>query len=237
MDYGFTASIEQQFDEIAEGKIVWNKMIDNFYKPFHADVEKTADTAARVTGERLLGEDPATGKPVYAKIGRFGPMIQIGATDSEEKPRFSKMKATQSVETITLEEAMLLFRLPRTLGTYEEQEVVANDGRFGPYIKFGALFISLKKLDPHEVTMEQAIELIEAKKESEANKHIASFEDGAIQVLNGMYGPYIKSGKNNYKIPKGTDPKALTLEEIQEIIKTTPEKKKRKFTPRKKKGE
>jgi DNA topoisomerase-1 len=235
MDYGFTATVEQQFDEIAEGKIVWNKMIDNFYKPFHADVEKTAETAARVTGERLLGEDPATGKPVYAKIGRFGPMVQMGATESEEKPRFAKVKAEQSVETITLEEALLLFRLPRNLGTYEEQEVIVNDGRFGPYVKFGSLFVSIKKIDPHEITLDTAIELIKLKVEADANKLIASFEDGNIQLLNGMYGPYIKSGKNNYKIAKGADPKALTLEEIKEIIATAPEKKKKKFTPRKKK--
>jgi DNA topoisomerase I len=235
MDYGFTASIEQQFDDIAEGKIVWNKMIDNFYKPFHADVEKTADTASRVTGERLLGDDPATGKPVYAKIGRFGPMVQLGATEAEEKPRFSKLKADQSVETITLEEALQLFRLPRNLGNYEGKKPTLSDGRFGPYIKYGSLFVSLKKADPYEITMDESIELIKQKKESEANKVIASFEDGNIQLLNGMYGPYIKSGKNNYKIAKGTDPKSLTLDEIKEIIANAPEKKKRKFTPRKKK--
>jgi DNA topoisomerase I len=236
MDYGFTASIERQFDEIAEGKIAWNKMIDGFYKPFHADIEKTTETAARVTGERLLGEEPGTGKPVYAKIGRFGPMVQIGATEGEEKPRFSKLKPNQSVETITLEEALLLFRLPRNLGQYEEQDVIVSDGRFGPYVKHGSLFVSLKKIDPYEITMDEAIELIKQKQEADANKTIAVFEDGNIQVLNGMYGPYIKSGKNNYKIPKGTDPKTLSLEAIKELIATAPEKKK-KFTARKKKAE
>lgn len=235
MDYGFTASIEQQFDDIAEGKLVWNDMIEKFYEPFHADVAKTAETAQRVTGERLLGEEPGTGKPVYAKVGRYGPMIQIGLTEDEAKPKFSKLKANQSVETITLEEAMSLFRLPRNLGTYEEQEIIVNDGRFGPYVKFGSLFVSIKKLDPYEITLEEATELIQQKQETEKNKNIASFEDGKIEILNGMYGPYIKSGKNNYKIPKGTDPKTLTLEQVQELINTAPEKKK-KFPARKKKA-
>ncbi len=234
MDYGFTASIEQQFDEIAEGKIEWNKMIGGFYDPFHADVEKTAETAQRVTGERLLGEEPGTGKPVYAKVGRFGPMIQIGLTEGEEKPRFSKMKADQSVETITLDEALLLFRLPRNIGSYEDKDVVVNDGRFGPYVKYDSLFVSLKKIDPYEITLEEAIDLIQQKQETEKNKLIQSFDDGKIEILNGMYGPYIKKGKDNFKIPKGTDPKALTLEEVQELIANAPEKKK-KFPARKKK--
>jgi DNA topoisomerase-1 len=234
MDYGFTASIEQQFDEIAEGKIEWNKMIGGFYDPFHADVEKTAETAQRVTGERLLGEEPGTGKPVYAKVGRFGPMIQIGLTEGEEKPRFSKMKADQSVETITLDEALLLFRLPRNIGSYEDKDVVVNDGRFGPYVKYDSLFVSLKKIDPYEITLEEAIDLIQQKQETEKNKLIQSFDDGKIEILNGMYGPYIKKGKDNFKIPKGTDPKALTLEEVQELISNAPEKKK-KFPARKKK--
>jgi len=235
MDYGFTASIEQQFDEIAEGKIEWNKMIGSFYDPFHADVEKTAETAQRVTGERLLGEELGTGKPVYAKVGRFGPMIQIGLTEAEEKPRFSKLKAEQSVETITLDEAMLLFRLPRNIGTYEDKDVIVSDGRFGPYVKYDNLFVSLKKIDPYEITLEESIGLIKQKIETEKNKLIQSFDDGKIEILNGMYGPYIKRGKDNFKIPKDTDPKTLTLEHVQELITNAPEKKK-KFPGRKKKA-
>lgn len=234
MDYGFTAAIEQQFDEIAEGKIEWNKMIGGFYDPFHADVEKTAETAQRVTGERLLGEEPGTGKPVFAKVGRFGPMIQIGQTEGEEKPRFAKLKADQSVETITLDEAMQLFRLPRNLGTYEGVDLIVNDGRFGPYVKYDKLFVSLKKADPYEINLDEAIQLVKDKLEAEKNKVIQVFEAEGIEILNGMYGPYIKKGKDNFKIPKGTDPKALTLEEVQELIANAPEKKK-KFPAKKKK--
>ncbi len=234
MDYGFTAAIEQQFDEIAEGKIEWNKMIGGFYDPFHADVEKTAETAQRVTGERLLGEEPGTGKPVFAKVGRFGPMIQIGQTEGEEKPRFAKLKADQSVETITLDEAMQLFRLPRNLGEYDGVELIVNDGRFGPYVKYDKLFVSLKKADPYEITLEEAIQLVKDKLEAEKNKVIQVFEAEGIEILNGMYGPYIKKGKDNFKIPKGTDPKALTLEEVQDLIANAPEKKK-KFPAKKKK--
>lgn len=234
MDYGFTAAIEQQFDEIAEGKIEWNKMIGGFYDPFHADVEKTAETAQRVTGERLLGEEPGTEKPVFAKVGRFGPMIQIGQTEGEEKPRFAKLKADQSVETITLDEAMQLFRLPRNLGTYEGVDLIVNDGRFGPYVKYDKLFVSLKKADPYEINLDEAIQLVKDKLEAEKNKVIQVFEAEGIEILNGMYGPYIKKGKDNFKIPKGTDPKALTLEEVQELIANAPEKKK-KFPAKKKK--
>lgn len=235
MDYNFTANIEQQFDEIAEGKIVWNKMIDEFYTPFHSHVEKTAETAQRVTGERLLGEDPNTQKPVYAKIGRFGPMIQIGETDSDEKPKFAKLKANQSVETISLEDALLLFRLPRNLGEFEGVELIVNDGRFGPYVKFDKLFVSIKKMDPFEITFDEALELVKQKLESEKNKVILKFEKEDIEVLNGMYGPYIKKGKNNFKIPKGIDPKTLTLQAIETIILEAPEKKKKAGIPKKKK--
>lgn len=234
MDYGFTAQIEQQFDEIAEGKVQWNRMIDDFYKPFHADIKKTTETAARITGERLLGIDPQSGRPVYAKIGRFGPMIQIGGSEEEEKPRFARLRPHQSLETITLQEALQLFQMPRALGQYENKEVLVNEGRYGPYIRHGDLFVSLKQVDPYSITLEQAIDLIRQKQQVDAEKVIATFEDGNIQVLNGMYGPYIKSGKKNYKIPKGTDPKSLTLETIKEIISSAPEKQKKTRIQKKK---
>ncbi len=235
LDYSFTANVEQQFDDIAEGKVEWNKMIDLFYKPFHKDVEQTTETAERVTGERLLGEDPASGRPVIVRLGKYGPMAQIGKQDDEEKQRYAKLKPSQSMDTITLKEALSLFKLPRNLGMFEEQEVIVNDGRFGPYAKHGNLFASLgKNIDPMEITLEQAIELIVAKREKDKNKFIAEFEDGKIQVLNGMYGPYIKSGKNNYKIPKDTEASSLTLDEIKEIIATAPEKKKGGFRGKKK---
>ena len=165
MDYGFTARIEEEFDEVANGKMQWSKMIDDFYNPFKKDVQKTIETAERISGERELGIDPLTGKPVIARMGRYGPMVQIGKTEDEEKPRFAKLKASQSIETITLDEAIELFRLPRTLGQHEGKEVEVNIGRFGPYVKYGEEFISLPKgVEPLEVEMEQAVEVINQKK-------------------------------------------------------------------------
>ena len=161
MDYSFTADVEKQFDDIAEGQLKWNKMIENFYNPFHKNVEHTLEHADRAKGERLLGEDPATGKPVYARIGRYGAMVQIGHVDDDEKPKFASLLKDQSIETITYEEAMDLFKLPRTLGVYEGEEVLANVGRFGPYVKFGAKFISMDKGESAmEIEMDRAIELI-----------------------------------------------------------------------------
>ena len=207
MDYSFTADVEKQFDDIADGQLKWNKMIETFYNPFHKNVEHTLEHAERAKGERLLGEDPETGKPVYARIGRYGAMVQIGHVDDEEKPKFASLLKDQSIETISYEEAMELFKLPREVGTYEDKLVTAAIGRFGPYLKWNSLFISLKKAegdDPFTVDMERAAVLIEAKKESEANKYIKVFEeDKDIQVLNGRWGPYIKFGKKNIKNTKG----------------------------------
>lgn len=230
MDYSFTADVEKQFDDIADGQLKWNKMIETFYTPFHKNVEHTLEHAERAKGERLLGEDPESGKPVYARIGRYGAMVQIGHVDDEEKPKFASLLKDQSIETITYDQAMELFKLPREVGTYEEKLVTAAIGRFGPYIKWNSLFISLKKAegdDPFTVDMERAAVLIEAKKESEANKYIKVFEeDKDIQVLNGRWGPYIKFGKKNIKIPKDVVPENLTLEECKKIAAEAPAKKK-----------
>lgn len=229
MDYNFTASVEQRFDDIATGKTQWSKMIDDFYKPFHETVQTTEKESKRVTGERLLGTDPASGEPVIARMGRFGPMAQIGKADEEtgKKARFAKLRNTQSIETITLEEALELFKLPRVLGQYEGKDVKANLGRFGPYVQLDKMFVSIKKdQDPYTITLEDAIELISAKREADDKKLIHNFEEHDIQVLNGRYGPYIKKGKENYKIPKGTVAENMMLEDVLEIIKnTTPAKK------------
>ncbi len=221
MDYGFTARIEEEFDEIALGKKVWNTMIDEFYKPFHEDVESTLENAERVKGERLLGNEPASAKPVFARMGRYGPMVQIGNANEEEKPRFAKLKPTQSIETITLEEAMELFRLPRNIGLFEGEEVVINIGRFGPYAMHDKKFYSLKKeMDPYTVEIDEIAPLIEEKRKAKDERTIKIFEKEKIQILNGPYGPYIKQGLKNYKIPKEkTDQAAnLTLEESKAII-------------------
>ncbi|MFN8309071.1 MAG: type I DNA topoisomerase [Chitinophagales bacterium] len=219
LDFNFTASVEKQFDEIAEGKIKWNKMIDDFYQPFHENIETTTKESKRVTGERALGEDPS-GEPVIARMGRFGPMVQIGRTDDEsKKPRFAKLRATQSIETITYEEAMELFKLPRIVGEFEGKEMKVSIGRFGPYVQHDGKFVSLKKEhDPYAITADEAIELIKAKRESDANKTIAEFKEHDIFVLNGRFGPYIKKGKDNYKIPKGTSAEHLTVEDCLQII-------------------
>lgn len=229
MDYGFTADVEKQFDDIAQGMLKWNKMIEDFYGPFHDNVEDTLENADRAKGERKLGIDPKSGKPVYARIGRYGAMVQIGDVEDEEKPKFASLLKDQSIENITFEEAMDLFKLPREVGEYEGKKVTAAIGRFGPYIRWNNLFVSLKKAegdDPMTVDMERAAELIEIKKEQEKNKYIKTFEeDKDIQVLNGRYGPYIKYGKKNIKIPKDKKPEELTLEECKAIAEAAPAKK------------
>jgi DNA topoisomerase-1 len=231
MDYNFTAKIEEEFDEIAQGKQKWNKMLKTFYKPFHENVEHTMENAARAAGERALGTDPASGKPVIARLGRFGPMVQIGGTEDEEKPRFAKLRTGQSIETISFEEAMELFKLPRTLGLFEGSDVVVNIGRFGPYAQHDGKFYSLKKeMDPYTVELEEVAPLIEEKRKAAAEATIKIFEKEKIKVLKGPYGPYIKQGLRNYKIPKERIDNAadLTLEEVKAIIeegKANPPKK------------
>ncbi|OSZ79437.1 DNA topoisomerase I [Chitinophagaceae bacterium IBVUCB1] len=231
MDYSFTAKIEEEFDEIAQGKEQWNKVIAGFYQPFHQSVEHTMEHAGRAKGERELGADPATGKPVFARLGRFGPMVQIGTTEDEEKPRFAKLRTNQSIETISLEEAMELFKLPRTLGLFEGVDVVVNIGRFGPYAQHDGKFYSLKKeMDPYTVELEEVAPLIEEKRKAAAESTIKIFEKEKIKILKGPYGPYIKQGLRNYKIPKDKLETAanLTIEEVKAIIeelKANPPKK------------
>jgi DNA topoisomerase-1 len=241
MDYGFTAKIEEEFDEIAHGKKVWNKMLNEFYEPFHKDVANTLENAERVKGERFLGDDPETGKPVVARMGRYGPMIQIGKAEDEEKPRFAKLKTTQSIETISMQEAMELFRLPRNLGKFEGEDVTVNIGRFGPYAQHDKKFYSLKKeMDPYTVELDEIAPLIVEKRAAKDERTIKVFEKEKIQILKGPYGPYIKQGLRNYKIPKERIDAAaeITLEEAKAIIedlKANPPKK--KAPARKKKTE
>jgi DNA topoisomerase-1 len=231
MDYSFTAKIEEEFDEIADGKQKWNKMIHDFYKPFHVTVEHTLEHAGRAAGERELGVDPVSGKPVMARLGRFGPMVQIGVTSEEEKPKFAKLRTNQSIETISLEEAMELFKLPRNLGLFEGVEVIVNIGRFGPYAQHDGKFYSLKKeMDPYTVELEEVAPLIEEKRKAAAESTIKIFEKEKIKILKGPYGPYIKQGLRNYKIPKERIETAadLTIEEVKAIIedvKANPPKK------------
>ena len=222
MDYNFTATVEKEFDEIADGKRHWAEHISVFYKEFEPKIDDIIQTKKEHTvGERVLGNDPTTGKPVSVKIGRFGPIVQIGSASDEEKPRFAQMKPGQTLETITLEEALGLFSLPRTLGELDGKTVTIGAGRFGAYIKYGEAYVSLPKThDPLTVTLEEATELIEAKKRSEAEKVIKTFnEEPELQVLNGRFGPYIAYKGSNYKLPKTVTPAELTLEECLDIIK------------------
>ncbi len=230
LDFSFTATVEKEFDDIAAGKMEWKKMIDVFYKPFHKQVEETLKVSEYSKGERLLGNDPATGKPVFARMGRYGPVIQIGEKEetSGEKPRFASMIKGQQLETITLEQAMNLFQLPRNVGTYEDKEIIVSVGKFGPYIRHDNKFVSLKKNidDPYTITHERAIELIEEKREKDKNKYIKVFEDEPeLQILNGRWGPYISYKKNNFKIPKEIEPKDLSKEDCLKIIQGSDKKK------------
>ncbi len=231
MDFNFTASVEKDFDNIADGKLVWFTMIDKFYKPFHAKVDITQKNSTRSSGERELGKHPETGEPVIVRIGRYGPMAQIGEGGEDSKPRFAKLQKGQLIETISLEEALKLFDLPRTLGQYEDAELVVGMGRFGPYIRHKGSFYSLKKGvdDPMEITIERAKELIIDKREADSKKTIKMFEnDPDLMVLDGRYGPYISYHKANYRIPKNVDPAALSYDECKEIIEKTPKTKKKK---------
>lgn len=217
MDYSFTARIEEEFDEVAEGKIKWNKMIEEFYKPFKKDVEKTIETAERAKGERELGIDPISGKMIVARMGRYGPMLQIGEASETEKPHFAALKRGQSIETITLEEALDLFKLPLTLGEYEGEEVYVNMGRFGPYVKFGEQFISIPKgEDPLDVDMDRAIELIKEKQQADAP--IAHYDGKPVTRGKGRFGPYIKWNDMFINVPKRYDFDNLSSSDINELI-------------------
>jgi DNA topoisomerase-1 len=239
MDYHFTARIEEEFDEVAAGKLKWSNMIDEFYLPFKKDVDKTIETAERISGERDLGIDPATSKKVIARMGRYGPMVQIGDTaDQVDKARFAKLKNTQSIETISFEEAMELFKLPRNLGQFEDSDVTINIGRFGPYVAHDKKFYSLsKEFDPYTISLEEATPIIVEKRAAKEQRTIKVFEKEKIQLLRGPYGPYIKQGLRNYKIPKEKQDTIaeLTIDEVKAIIedvKANPPKK----VPRKKKS-
>ncbi|KIC93882.1 type I DNA topoisomerase [Flavihumibacter solisilvae] len=231
MDYGFTAKIEGEFDDVATGKRLWHKMIDDFYNPFKKDVENTLETAERIKGERELGVDAESGKKVVARMGRYGPMVQIGDVNDEEKPRFAKLKTGQSIETISYDEAMELFRLPRVLGTFEDKEVQVSIGRFGPYIAHDGKFYSLaKEFDPYSISLEEATPVIEEKRKAKEERTIKVFEKEKIQVLRGPYGPYLKQGLRNYKLSKEQQERSteLTVDEAKAIIaelKANPPKK------------
>ena len=231
LNYNFTAQVEKEFDSIADGKIEWVKSIDKFYKKFHPVVEDTMKNSERQVGERVLGVDPKSGRKLTVKIGRFGPIAQIGTAEEEEKPVFASLRKEQSLESITLEEALELFKLPRQIGSFEDKEMVVAVGRFGPYIRHDGSFYSLPKTeDPMTVTAEKAIEIIGEKREAEKNKLICALGvKGEYQVLNGRFGPYFTFEKNNYKIPKSIDPQTLTAEKCQELVAqqgtTSPKKK------------
>ena len=234
MDYGFTADVEKEFDFIAKGEKVWNEMISQFYDGFVKTVNDVADTSEAAKGQRLLGTEPKSGENVYVKIGRFGPMAQIGEANDEKKPRFASLLASQSITTITLEETLELFKLPRTVGEFEGEAVVAAIGRFGPYLRFKGKFVSIKKDDgdePLTIEIDRAIELISAHRKAEAERIINRFEgEPLVQVLNGRYGPFIQIGegarknKTNVKIPKDVDPKSLTREMCLELAEKSKKK-------------
>ncbi len=221
MDFNFTAKIEGEFDEIAAGKLKWSDMLASFYEPFHTTIEHTLETAERAKGERELGFDAVTGKKVIARMGRYGPMVQIGHQDEEEKPRFAKLKASQSIETISFDEAMELFKLPRMLGQFEEEDVSVNIGRFGPYAAHAKKFYSLnKEMDPYTVSLEELTPMIAEKRKAKDERTIKVFEKEKIQLLRGPYGPYIKQGLRNFKLSKEQQEKVetLTIEEVNATI-------------------
>ena len=225
VDYDFTANVETEFDKIAAADLAKSAMLHGFYTPFHKLIEQSGGIdRSKVGANREVGIDPKSGKPILARFGRFGPMLQLGTTDDEDKPRFAPLPKGAKIETVTLEQALEMFKLPRIVGQTEDgQDIKANIGRFGPYIQVGKLFVSIKPEDPHTITLEKARELYAAKLQAEAEKNIADFGDG-VKVLNGRFGPYITDGTKNAKIPKDTDPKAITHEQALELLKAAPAK-------------
>lgn len=237
MNYNFTAQVEKQFDQIADGEVAWDKVLTDFYTDFHQAVEEASVWSKQKVGERILGNDPKTGRVVSVRIGRYGPIVQIGTAEEEEKPLFASLQKDQRMDTIELEDALELFKLPRTVGSFEEKTITVAVGRFGPYIRHNNKFVSLPKtIDPLEVDLETCIELIELKREADQKKQIMVFEEANILVLNGRYGPYISKDGQNYKIPKDTDPLTLTLEACQQMIEEQEKQPTRKRTPAKKGG-
>lgn len=224
MDYNFTANVEKKFDAIADGTEDWHRMLRDFYKDFEPTVESTLKSRSEhKAGERILGEEPKSGKTVSVKIGRYGPVVQIGTADDKDKPRFAQLPKEYSIETITLEEALELFRLPRTAGSFEGTDVIIGAGRFGPYVLHNKKYVSIPKgKDPLTITLEEAVELINENRKTEQKRHIKAFaEDPKMEVMNGRYGPYIVYDGKNYRLPKALHDKAaeLTYDECMEIIR------------------
>ena len=237
VDYGFTADVEKDFDDIAGDRLARNTMLEKFYAPFHALIEQSGNIDRRTVGaNREVGIDPKSGKPIIARFGRFGPMLQLGSSDDKaDKPQFAPLPKGAKIETVTLEQALRAFELPRLVGQTEDgQDIKANVGRFGPYIQIGKLYVSLKDIDPREVTQEQARELYAAKLKAEAEKNIADFGDG-IKVLNGRFGPYVTDGSKNAKVPKDTDPKTITRDQAVELLANAPQKRSARRQIRRKK--
>jgi DNA topoisomerase I len=235
VDFQFTAKVEEEFDAIEDGKVPWNTMIGQFYGPFRQSVEAAADISREeASGAKTLGTDPKSGRPVIARMGRYGLMLQIGEAEDEEKPRFAAMPPGRKIDNITLDEALNQFTLPRLLGETSAGEAIsASVGRFGPYVKVGTSFVSIKPEDPFSISLEKALELITAKLASDAAKTIRLFEGSEIKVLNGRFGPYITDGKKNAKIPKGQDPASLELAICTKLLEEAPDKPKGKFRGRK----
>src|SRR5690606_6662901 len=228
VDYEFTARMEDSLDAISRGEREWVPLLEEFWQPFHDLVEHTESTVTReqASQARVLGDDPKSGRPVSVRMGRYGAFVQIGTKDDEEKPLFAGLRPGQKMDTITLEEALELFKLPRELGTTPEGEAVsANIGRFGPYVRYGDKFVSIRgEDDPYTITLERALELIEEKQQADANRIIRTFDGSDVQVLNGRYGPYVTNGAKNAKIPKDRDPKSLTFEECEALLAAAPER-------------
>ena len=236
LDPKFTAKVEEEFDVIAEGKLEWKKMLRDFYDPFHENVTKTMNEAARASGERFLGDDPATGKPIIARIGRFGPMIQLGTAEEEEK-KFASLRPTQSINTITLEEALDLFKMPRNLGEWNGEKIVVGIGRFGPYVKFKSTYASLRVKegdDPFTIDLARAVQLVEDKINGVNANLLKTFaEDENVQIIKGRFGPYLKSGNLNFKLPKGAEPAEVTWSDAQQIMEEQMEQATKKAASRK----
>ena len=225
LNYGFTAKVEESFDKVAKGRLAWDKVISDFYTPFHQEVEGSLQDREHTHAERLIGNDPVSGKPITARIGRFGPLLQKGTSEDPDK-QFVSLGKGQLIETITLEEAVKLFALPRVVGHLDGQEIITSSGRFGPYVKYAGKFVSLAKgQDPYTLTEAQAIALIEESRNKDVKKVIADFPNSGIQILNGRYGPYLKRGKDNFKLPRKQDPATLTEEECLAIISKAGKKK------------
>jgi len=235
LDFNFTASVEKEFDQIAEGKLKWESVIGHFYKTFHPAVEEASTYSKQKVGERILGEDPTSGRPISVRIGKFGPVVQIGTADDEDKPLFASLRTNQRMETLTIEDALDLFKLPRKPGVYETKDITVAVGRFGPYIRHDNKFVSIPKtLDPMEITVDECIHLIDAKRLADSKKLIKTFaEDETVQVLNGRFGPYIYKDGNNYRIPKTTDPQTISLEDCLKLVSEQGEKPARKAKGRK----